>query len=349
MKILTILGTRPEIIRLSKTIKKLTQILGDNHRILYTNQNNDVNLSTIFFNEFDIKPDVILPPLPNNQLHNQLSHYVKYVGDYVEVFKPDKVLILGDTNSALVSVFLERIGIKVYHVEAGNRCYENIPEELNRRIVDNISSYNLCYTTNSKNNLLEEGYKNSSIYVVGNPIKEILFEGYNEESQIEEKQILVTLHRSENLEELNLRKIVQFFTHLYMQGFVLKVSLHPRLEDCLKRYNLLKTFYRITESFKPTNHKDFIEMINTSELVITDSGTVPEECYYLNKPCIVLRNSFERKELIESGDCKLLSLNNSITNFDELYKSFKNIESDIIPDYEINNTSDRIVNIILSD
>ena len=209
LKVLTILGTRPEIIRLSRIIPKLDDVC--NHKILHTGQNYDPLLNEIFFNELGIRsPDIIIDN-KGTSFAEQIGNTFKGVENYVNEFKPDKVLILGDTNSGLSAFICERLGIPVYHMEAGNRCFDlKVPEEKNRKVIDSISSINLPYTNLSRENLLREGVPNNRIHVTGNPIKEVIdhYDTKIQNSNILEKlnlekgkYIIATAHRAENVDD----------------------------------------------------------------------------------------------------------------------------------------------------
>ncbi|MCL5071868.1 MAG: UDP-N-acetylglucosamine 2-epimerase, partial [Actinobacteria bacterium] len=208
MKILTIIGTRPEIIRLSLIINKLDKIC--HHILVHTGQNFDTRLSDIFFRELEVrKPDYLLG-IKEGSFTKQISSIFIKVERILLQEKPDKILILGDTNSGLSSIVAKKIGIPVYHLEAGNRCYdESVPEEINRKIIDHTSTFLLPYTKGSRNNLLHEGFKDKSIFVIGNPIYEVIkhFHLKIDHSRILEhlqlrpkKYFLVTIHRGENVD-----------------------------------------------------------------------------------------------------------------------------------------------------
>ena len=237
-KVLTILGTRPEIIRLSRVIPKLDQTA--DHRVLHTGQNYDPTLNDIFFEELELRrPDVVLKS--RGTIGEQLSATFIGVEKYCQEFQPDAVLVLGDTNSGLAAVVCERMGIPVYHMEAGNRCYDlSVPEEKNRRVIDHISSVNLPYTGYSRENLLREGLPNNKIFVTGNPIKEVLdyYSGAIQHSTILERlglvpyqYIVATAHRAENVDNpTRLSNILEAFETI-SQALPIVFSCHPKTQQ----------------------------------------------------------------------------------------------------------------------
>ena len=224
----------------------------------------------------------------------------------------DMVLVLGDTNGALSTTNVaKRLKIPIFHMEAGNRCYDelNVPEEINRKQIDSISDWHLCYTQRSREQLLFEGYAPNKIIVVGNPIYEVLkkYNMYDKYEKTTKKHILVTLHRKENIEDKGRLRII--FESLNELKQKVLVSLHPSLISKLKEfdlYNYVNSLENIS-FFTPTNFQDFIKLEKDSICVITDSGTIPEECSILNIPCILLRYSTERPELLENNSMILCS------------------------------------------
>lgn len=352
MKILTILGTRPEIIRLSIIMNKLDKIC--NHRILYTGQNYDKNLSDIFFKDLDIRtPDVILNC--KGSLSAQLSDM--FIGVEKELLenRPDKVLILGDTNSGLSSIICERHNIPVYHMEAGNRCFDlKVPEERNRKLIDHTCSYNLPYTNQSKENLLNEGIHKSKILVTGNPIAEVLVKYV---SQIDKSDILdrlcisspfclATIHRNENvsskerLESIinGLNKISKYINVIF--------PCHPKTKDMIFSFGIDTGSIKIIE---PLGFFDFVKLEKTANLICTDSGTVLEESAIFKIPTLVLRDSTERPECFESGSAILSGINSEdIYNSFIYLKSFNENFNEIPKGYEWKNVSDIVVKFLLS-
>ncbi len=354
-KILTILGTRPEIIRLSRIIPKLDLI--SDHKILHTGQNYDANLNDIFFKELGIRtPDKIIEN-KNVSFAEQLGNTFVGVEKFILEFRPDRVLILGDTNSGLSSLICERLGIPVYHMEAGNRCYDlKVPEEKNRKVIDSIATMNLPYTNLSRENLLREGISNNKIFVTGNPIKEVIdFYGDQiERSTILEKlnlspkkYIIATAHRAENVDDNDrLKNIFESF-NIISEEYPIVFSCHPRTKEKLKKFNIdLKNKNIIV--LDPLGFFDFVKLEKNSFMAFTDSGTVQEEMCLFKIPTVTIRDATERPETVWCGSNVVSGLNKDrILN---CYKQMKTISKnwDIPQGYDIDNVSDIVVNILLS-
>ena len=353
MKILTITGTRPELIRLSVIIKKLDNLV--DHVLIYTNQNYDKNLSTIFFDDLGIRK-------PNYYFNFDFNSFGEFFGQSIIEFekilkeeKPDKILILGDTNSGLLAIVSEKYNIPVYHMEAGNRCYDSrVPEETNRKIIDNVSKYNLPYTENSKQNLLSEGFHKNYVFKTGNPILEVL-EYYREEiykSNILEKldlqykrYVLVTTHRSENVDDPDtLRGILSSLIKISKDTKIV-FSVHPRTKQKIKNLNIDMGDNIILS--EPFGFFDFVKLEKGAKLIITDSGTVQEEACIFDIPSLTIRESTERQETIECGSSILTG-----TKYSDIIQSYETITKmshkwDIPDDYMVKNVSDVVINILM--
>ena len=352
MKVLTLVGTRPELIRLSIIIEKLDKLV--DHVFVYTNQNYDPNLSTIFFEELGIrKPDYYFNEGVNSGVGHFLSNAFSEFNYVLTVEQPDKVLVLGDTNSGLLAMLAAKRGIPVYHMESGNRCFdERVPEETNRRIIDSFSKYNLPYTENSKQNLLNEGYHKNYVFKTGNPIYEVLnrFSDKIYSSNILEKLniekrsfVLVTVHRAENVDDKdslnNIVRAINFIAKDYKVIF----SVHPRTRSKLYSFEFLDNVI-LSEPF---GFFDFVHLEQTAKLVISDSGTVQEECCIYGVPSITIRRSTERQETIECGSNVLTG-----TGFGCIVRAvdairLRDYRWAVPQDYLINNVSDIVINILL--
>jgi len=356
MKIMTILGTRPEIIRLSRIIPILDNLC--DHVLVHTGQNYDRTLYGIFFDELGVRsPDHVLE-CKSETLMGQVGIILKESEKILAEEKPDRLLLLGDTNSSLSAIAAKRMGIPVYHMEAGNRCYDDrVPEEVNRRIIDHSSDILMPYTERSRANLLKEGIAGERVYVTGNPIKEVL-DNYSDQitSSIvmkklglkDKKFFLVTLHREENVDiPERLSGYIEAF-YILSKTYDVSVicSLHPRTRNQLEKQgkDIEKGDVRAIE---PLGLFDFVHLEQKAMCTLTDSGTVQEECCIFQVPSVTLRDVTERPETIESGSsilsgCEpdmILSCVKTVLN--------RGCEWEPPPEYLVNNVSGTVVNIIL--
>lgn len=302
MKIMTILGTRPEIIRLSRIIPKLDEVC--DHVLVHTGQNYDTTLNHIFFRDLKVRqPDVKIDS-KSPTLGGQLARIFEGVEQALLRHQPDKVLILGDTNTSLCTIMVERLGFPVYHMEAGNRCFDmKVPEEKNRRIIDCVSSFNLPYTPGSRENLLREGCDKQRIFETGNPIYEVLQHYMPEIDQwpsYGEPYVLVTAHRAENVDDPGrLANIIRALNWVSEAGYKVVFSCHPRTRARLDVAVAIDTGnIQVTE---PMGFFEFVALEKNADFVITDSGTVQEECCLFNIPTVTIRDSTERPETVECG------------------------------------------------
>lgn len=309
MKVLTILGTRPEIIRLSRIIPRLDNLC--EQIVVHTCQNYDANLNDIFFEQLELrKPDFFL---------NAKGTFGEQVGIILEGMekilgreKPDKFLVLGDTNSSIAAIMAKRMGIPVYHMEAGNRCYDDrVPEEVNRRIIDHSSDVLLPYTERSRANLLREGIEGRRIYVTGNPIYEVI---RHYDMQVQQccvpgemnleagKYFLVTMHRQENVDlEDRLTGIVGALEKLQNEYKIpVIISTHPRTQKMMAEFGV-RTNNSQMRFMPPFGFFEFIALEQNAFCVISDSGTVQEECAIFKVPSVTIRDVTERPETIECG------------------------------------------------
>ena len=317
MKVITVLGTRPEIIRLSLIIKKLDTYC--DHILVHTGQNFDDSLSSVFFSQLDLRePDYYLG-VRGDTFGEQIGKIIFETEKVILKEKPDRILILGDTNSGLAAIVAKRMGIPVFHMEAGNRCFDNrVPEEVNRKIVDHCSTILFPYTHRSKENLLNEGIANEVIYVIGNPIYEVIehYSKWIESSEIldklnvqPEKYFLVTMHRAENVDNEDRLKNLLAGLDEISRKYALPVicSLHPGTKSKIEQFNLKTDNKNICFSV-PFGFFDFVALEKDALCVITDSGTVQEECCIFKVPNITIRDVTERPETIESGSNMLTSV-----------------------------------------
>lgn len=310
MKIMTLLGTRPEIIRLCRVIARLDQEC--DHILVHTGQNYDPNLSDVFFTQMKVRsPDHFLNAT-GARAGRQIGQILAGAEDVLLTEKPDRLLVLGDTNSCLASIMAKRLGIPVYHMEAGNRCFDDrVPEEVNRRIIDHSSDVHLPYTQRSRENLLAEGLPSRHIYVTGNPIYEVLqhYRRQIDESTIltdldlkERQFFLVTLHRAENVDDsTRLRDLIGALKALHQEyGLPVIVSTHPRTKDRMEAGGL-GTEMAGLKFLPPFGFFDFVHLETSARCVLSDSGTVQEECCILRVPNVTLREVTERPETLDCG------------------------------------------------
>ena len=310
MKILTIFGTRPEIIRLSRIIPAIDPHC--EHVLVHTGQNYDEALSDVFFRELKIRePDVHLG-VKAIGFDEQVAQILVRVAKVLRREKPDRVLILGDTNSGLSALVAARMGIPVYHIEGGNRCYDDrVPEEVNRRVIDACSTVLMAYTHRSKDNLLEEGVERERIFVIGNPIFEVLT-AYAD--RIGKSDVLrrfrvkkggyfaVTLHRTENVDVVDrLSELLDSLAAVReTYGLPVIVSLHPRTADRMKALGLDPKRYDLVFT-RPLGLFDWVRLEKDAKCVLSDSGTLQDECAIFHVPIVTLRDVTERAETQEAG------------------------------------------------
>ena len=352
-KIITILGTRPEIIRLSRIIPKLDKSF--RNILVHTGQNFDYELDKIFLKELNVrKPDYYLNA--RGSFAKQISKIIYELEKIIKKEKPSKFLVLGDTNSSVGAIVARRMHLKVFHMEAGNRCFgRKSPEEVNRKIIDHSTDILLPYTKESKANLLNEGIKNNKIIVTGNPITEVIHHNRFKinKSKImkilnlkEKKYLLLTLHREENTDDFRKLKTFLIAFNKIVKKFDLKIiwPVHPRTRKTLNQNN-----FNIDQRvilLKPIGFIDFISLEKNCLATISDSGTVQEESAIFKKPCLVIREYTERPETVKAGSAVVL--NNNIKKMKAII--IKALTSKIkiknIKDYSSINVSNKILKIL---
>lgn len=356
MKIMTILGTRPEIIRLSRIIPLLDDLC--EHILVHTGQNFDRTLSDIFFTELKLRPPDYLLDCQAQTAMGQIGEILRNCEQVMLKERPDRLLILGDTNSALAALVAKRLRIPVYHMEAGNRCYDDrVPEESNRRIVDHCSDILLPYTERSRANLLREGIDGNRIYVTGNPIGEVLSHYADKivQSQVLQAMgvaaqgyFLVTLHRTENVDDGDrLEKFITALHGLYAEyGLPLICSLHPRTRSQLAKQK--KTFAGTgIQIVEPLGLFDFVLLEQNAYCVLSDSGTVQEECCLYKTPNVTLRDVTERPETLEAGSNQLAGCDPAaiLRAVQTVLHQGRNWEPP--PEYLVANVSQKVLKILL--
>jgi len=360
MKVMTIVGTRPEIIRLACVLKKLDKYC--EHVLVHTGQNYNYELNKVFFEELELRdPDHILN-VKSDKLYNQLGNILSQTGEVIEKEKPDALLVLGDTNSALCVINAKRFKIPIYHMEAGDRSFdENVPEEINRRLVDHVSDILLPYTEYSRRNLLREGIHPRRIYVTGSPVREV-YEFMREKFKTSNildtlklkkgKFITASIHREENVDKKGgLEMMVKSYSALSEKyDMPIIVSTHPRTKIKLNKLGLNKLADKRIVWHKPFGLIDFITLQLNSFCVVSDSGTIHEDSSILNFPAIAIRKSTEKAESIDAGHCMITGLEPEavLRAVDLVTDDIINLETSPMPvEYSPLNVSSKVVRIIL--
>ncbi len=360
MKIITVIGTRPEIIRLSAVIKACDKYF--KHVLVHTGQNWDYTLNEVFFKELELrKPDYYLDAVGIN-LGETIGNIISKSFNLFKEVNPEALLILGDTNSALSAIPAKRLKIPIFHMEAGNRCFDqNVPEEINRKIIDHISDINLPYTEHGRRYLLSEGIRKEYIFVTGSPMPEVLnnYMDRIEESKIlaslklkKGKYILVSAHREENLDiEENFLNLVNSLNSV-AEEFKLPIiySTHPRSWKKIEKIKIM--FNPLIRKLKPFGFIDYNKLQQNAFCVLSDSGTLSEESAILNFPAVLIRTSTERPEVLDKGSIIIGGIKSdeviqSVYSAVDLFKTLDN--KNILPiDYRDTNVSMKVVKIIQS-
>lgn len=359
LKLMTVIGTRPEIIRLSQIIKKCDRYF--DQVLVHTGQNYDRELNRIFFEEFGLRePDHYLGVAGEN-LGQTLGNVIARSYDVMVKEKPDALMVLGDTNSCLAVIPAKRLKIPVFHLEAGNRCFdENLPEEINRRIVDHTSDVNLCYSEHARRYLLAEGVKKEQVFVMGSPMREVLnanIDRINASDILDklglepQKYILLSAHREENIDiEKNffeLMNAVNAMAEVY--GMPVIYSTHPRSRKFIEQRGF--EFHPNVRSLKPFGFADYNSLQKNAYCVVSDSGTIPEEADYFGFPAVSIRTSTERPESLEKGNFIIGSISKeNVLRSVELAVAMHRNGDDGTPtaDYRDEDVSTKVVKIIQS-
>lgn len=353
MRIITVVGTRTDIIRLSLIIKKL-DLMAEEHKLVHTGQNFLPSLSEFFFKELKIrKPDYILSD-KQQSLGEQLATIYSRLEQILLNEKPDKMLILGNSNSGLSSILAARMGIPVYHMQAGSRCSDHsAPEEKNRRIIEAASTFHLPYTAYSKANLLVKGISPASILLSGNPIYEVI-ETFRDDIQksdilfklglVPEKYFLFTAHRAENVDSfINLREILDGL-NLVANDFNKPVicSIHPRTKSKLEAGHLYN-LHPLIHLYEPFGFFDFVKLEQNAACVLTDSSSIQEECCILKVPSVTIRKATDRPETVECGS-NIVSGINARSILEAVSVMLRQPKEWVCPDgYSEPNVSDKVV------
>nr|WP_154525418.1 UDP-N-acetylglucosamine 2-epimerase (non-hydrolyzing) [Clostridium sp. WB02_MRS01] len=359
LKLMTIVGTRPEIIKMSEIIKSCDKYF--NHILVHTGQNYDYTLNEVFFNDLGLRaPDYYLGVVGVN-LGETMGNIISQSYRLMQEVKPDALIVLGDTNSCLSVISAKRLKIPIFHMEAGNRCFdENLPEEINRRIVDVTSDVNLCYTEHARRNLENAGVKKEFTYVVGSPMAEVLakyidqIENSNVLEQIgltKGNYVLLSAHREENIDNeenfLQLMSSVNAIAEKYNIPVI--YSAHPRSAKYIEKRNF--KFHPNVRTLKPFGFFDYNNLQKNAFCVVSDSGTVPEEASFFKFPAISIRTSTERPEALDKGNFVIGNITTEqVVQAVELVRGMQeNNELGVnVPDYMDLNVSTKVVKLIQS-
>lgn len=358
LKVVTIVGTRPEIIRLSSIIKKFDDIF--DHKLVHTGQNYDFELNEIFFSDLNLKkPDYFLDAASDSATKT-IGNVISLTDDVLIKESPDAVMILGDTNSCLSVIAAKNRKIPTFHFEAGNRCFDmRVPEEINRKIVDHTADVNLTYSTIAREYLLREGLAPDLVIKIGSPMKEVIEDNFNkiknskilkEHNLTKNSYFVVSSHRQENIEnKKNFSKILSIIEGIEDKfGLPVIISTHPRTRKKLDSSK--KKFSKNINFLKPLSFSDYIKLQMESKLVLSDSGTINEEASILNFNAINIRESYERPESAEEGSTILTGL--SMERVFQAIEVFENMDTKktrtIVKDYDTSNVSEKVANTVLS-
>lgn len=363
LKVATILGTRPEIIRLSRVLAALDQHV--DHVLIHTGQNYDFELNEVFFSDLGVKkPDHFLGAA-GSSLGATLGSILTGTETVLAEERPDAVLILGDTNSAISAIMARRMKIPVYHMEAGNRCFDkNVPEETNRRMVDHISDFNLTYTEHARRHLLAEGMQHRRVYVTGSPMREVLdhYRPRIEASDVLDrigleagKYFIASMHREENVDSKDrLRSLIETMNALAENyGYPVILSTHPRTRNRLDAIEGL-TLHDNVQAMKPFGFHDYNKLQMSCFCAISDSGTIAEESSMLGFPAITPRDSIERPEALDVGTLIMTGLDRDtmlaaieVVTTQHAERKTTGTHHPIPDDYTVTNTSERVLNLIV--
>ena len=357
LKVATIVGTRPEIIRLAECIKKCDTYF--EHVLIHTGQNYDYALNEIFFENLQLrKPDYFLN-VAGAHLGETIGNVIAKSYEVLAKELPDALLVLGDTNSVLCTIAAKRLKIPIFHMEAGNRCFDqNVPEEINRKISDHISDINLTYTEHSRRYLLSEGFRKDHVFVTGSPLKEVLdkYAVQIRDSDIlsrfhltAQQYIVVSAHREENIDLNDSFDVLAGSLNAVAEKYNMPVifSTHPRTKKKIVEKKI--TFHPLIKNVEPLGFFDYVSLQQQAYIVLSDSGTISEESAMMRFPAVSIRTSTERPEAIDAGTIVLGGIaTDQILQAIELAIGMYSESAKLPSEYEVTNTSDRVLKIIQS-
>lgn len=362
LKVVSVVGTRPEIIRLSRVLSILDKSEAIDHVLVHTGQNYDYELNEIFFNDLNVKkPDHFLNAAGNSAI-NTIGNIISSIEPILKSEKPDAFLVLGDTNSCLCAIPAKRMKIPIFHMEAGNRCFDlRVPEEINRRIVDHVSDINLTYSSIAREYLLQEGLSPERVIKTGSPMFEVL-DFYNEKIETSDvlsrlsldtnRYFVVSTHRAENVDSdeqfLKIVDILNTIAERYELPII--VSTHPRTRNRVEAMGV--KFNPHIQLLKPLGFFDYVKLQKDAKAVLSDSGTISEESSILNFPALNMREAHERPEAVEEGSVMMVGLSTErvLQGLKVLDSQSRGSERLLRPvyDYSMPNVSDKVLRIILS-
>jgi len=359
LKVMTVVGTRPEIIRLSQVIKKLDQSEAIDHYLVHTGQNYDYELNEVFFKDLNLKkPDYFLNAAKGSPVET-IGNILSSIDPILDEVKPDSFLVLGDTNSCLSAIAAKRKHIPIFHMEAGNRCFdERVPEETNRRIVDHIADINLTYSSIAREYLIKENFPADRVIKTGSPMYEVL---KNKEKDIEESNILeklnltkdkyfvVSAHREENINsEKNFNDLMDSLNSIAEKyELPIIVSTHPRTRKMIDSNDI--KLNKLISLMKPLGFNDYIKLQKNAKAVLSDSGTISEEASILKLKALNIRQAHERPEAMEEASVMMVGLKKErILQGLEILETQDKDTLRLVNDYSMPNVSDKVLRIIVS-
>lgn len=358
LRVMVVVGTRPEIIRLSEVIKAIDKYF--ELILVHTGQNYDYTLNQVFFEDLGLKEPNYYLDSPGKNLGETVGNIISKTYTLIEKVKPDALLVLGDTNSCLAAYSAKRLKVPIFHMEAGNRCFDfNVPEEINRRVVDHISDVNLAYTENARRYLINEGIKSDFLYVTGSPMAEVI---YNNMDKINTSTVLkdlklqknnffvVSAHHEENIDIPKKFESLMNSLNAVAEKYQMPIifSTHPRTQKKLDETKIELNL--LIKNIKPLGFLDYITLQKNAFCVLSDSGTVSEETAILNFPAVSLRNSTERPEALDAGAIVLCNITKKdiLSSIDLVVNSYKKNRKNPVKDYQDTGVSLKVINIIQS-
>lgn len=358
LKVMTVVGTRPEIIRLSAVINKLEESDAIEHILVHTGQNYDYELNEVFFNDFNLrKPDYFLNSATGTAVET-IGNILIAIDSVLDEVNPDAFLVLGDTNSCLCAIAAKRKKVPIFHMEAGNRCFDQrVPEETNRKIVDHISDMNLTYSSIAREYLLREGLPADRIIKTGSPMKEVItsrLEDIEKSNVVEDlglekdNYFVVSAHREENISsDRNFNNLVESLNAIAEQyDMPIIVSTHPRTQKRIDELNI--KFNSHIKTLKPLGFNDYIKLQKSAKAVLSDSGTISEETAILGLESLNIREAHERPEAMEEATVMMVGLEKERVLQGLNILDQRTTVNKIVRDYDIDNVSDKVLKIIIS-